>query len=80
MYEMRADPATTGSSGSSSSSGLMWHVLVKDDARTALCGRRLSPRATPPGPTYEEEAEETTERYCLSCMAAFQETMSTATR
>jgi hypothetical protein len=79
MYEMRADPAATGSSGSSSSSGLVWHVLVKNDAHTALCGRRLSPKATPPGPACEE-AEETTERYCLSCMAAFQETMSTATR
>jgi hypothetical protein len=74
MYEMRADPAATGSSG------LVWHVLVKNDARTTLCGRRLSPKATPSGPAGEEEAEETTERYCLSCMAAFQKTMSTATR
>ena len=74
MYEMRAGPATTGSSG------LVWHVLVKNDARTTLCGRRLSPKATPPGPACEEETEETTERYCLSCMTAFQETMSTAAR
>ncbi|MCQ4079976.1 hypothetical protein NGB36_05060 [Streptomyces sp. RB6PN25] len=71
MYEMRAGPATTGSSG------LVWHVLAKDDARTTLCGRQLSPQAQPPGPAREEA---TTERYCSSCMTAFRETMETATR
>jgi len=68
MYEMRAGPASTGSSG------FVWHVLVKNDARTTLCGRQLSPKAAPPEAACEEEA---TERYCLSCMTAFQETMST---
>jgi hypothetical protein len=71
MYEMRAGPATTGSCG------LVWHVLVKNDARTTLCGHQLSPQITPIEPTREEE---TTERYCSSCMTAFRETMATAAR
>ena len=35
MYEMIADPATTGA-------GVMWHVRAKGDARTTLCGQEVA--------------------------------------
>lgn len=44
-------------------SGLVWHVVAHDHAAT-LCGQPLGPRGT---------AE--TDRHCLPCMAAFQESM-----
>lgn len=46
MYEMIADPATTGA-------GVMWHVRAKGDARTTLCGQEVTQtvRARPPAMT-----------------------------
>ncbi|MET9962444.1 hypothetical protein ABZ128_25845 [Streptomyces sp. NPDC006326] len=47
-------------------SGLVWHVVARDHSAT-LCGQPLRPGGN---------AE--TDRHCLPCMAAFQESMQRA--
>ncbi len=72
MYEMWAesDPAETPS-------GLMWHVVSKNDASTALCGQllELSRRVVPNG---TEVPAGLPDRYCDPCLVSVRETMAAA--
>ncbi|WP_432144433.1 hypothetical protein [Streptomyces sp. bgisy084] len=63
MYEMRAGPSTTGSSGQ------VWHVMAKHDARATLCGRKLASHGHRPS----DQDDDPTARYCSPCMTAFRE-------
>ncbi len=58
MYEMIADPATTGA-------GVMWHVRAKSDARTTLCGQEVA-RTVGARPVLDDTPAE---RYCSPGMA-----------
>ncbi|MFF8772612.1 hypothetical protein [Kitasatospora sp. NPDC015120] len=70
MYEMWAesDPAVEPS-------GLVWHVVSKDDASTALCGQllELSRRVVPNG---LEGPAGVPDRYCDPCLVTVRETMA----
>ncbi|MDY0812215.1 hypothetical protein [Kitasatospora purpeofusca] len=72
MYEMWAetDPAVDPA-------GLMWHVVSKDDASTALCGQllELSRRVVPNG---LGTSVGTPDRYCDPCLVTVRETMASA--
>ncbi|GGX09533.1 MULTISPECIES: hypothetical protein [Streptomyces] len=61
MYEMRAE-STVGRGE------LIWHVIRKDVAPSALCGRFLA-QVSPTALLAQIEAA--AERYCPSCMTAF---------
>ncbi|MEV6979256.1 hypothetical protein [Kitasatospora sp. NPDC093806] len=72
MYEMWAesDPAVEPSA-------LMWHVVSKEDASTALCGQllELSRRVVPGGLT---EPTGVPDRYCDPCLLTVRDTMAAA--
>jgi hypothetical protein len=64
MHQMRAE-FETGSVGSDRAT-VLWHVVGRETG-TALCGRQLDAGAEAvPG----HDAEDDTDRYCASCMAA----------
>ncbi len=69
MYEMIADPATTGA-------GVMWHVRAKGDARTTLCGQQVARSVR----TRPVSGDAPTERYCSPCMTAVHERMQSEPR
>ncbi|MFD4947959.1 hypothetical protein ACFWNT_36965 [Streptomyces sp. NPDC058409] len=69
MYEMIADPATTGA-------GVMWHVRAKGDARTTLCGLQVA-QTVRTRPVFDDPP---TERYCSPCMTAVHERMQSEAR
>lgn len=60
VYEMRAGPATTASTG------LVWHVMASGKAHVTLCGRQL--RISVHTPTMGQAP---TESFCRPCMDAF---------
>ncbi|WP_028812566.1 hypothetical protein [Streptomyces flavidovirens] len=61
MYEMRAE-STVGRGE------LVWHVIRKDVAASALCGRYLR---HPSPAALLAQIEAAAERYCPTCMTAF---------
>ncbi|MFJ8436716.1 hypothetical protein ACIQ9P_36020 [Kitasatospora sp. NPDC094019] len=72
MYEMWAE-----TDAAEEPSGLMWHVVSKDDASTALCGQQLelSRRVVPNG---IETPLGAPDRYCDPCLMTVRETMAAA--